>query len=327
MERNNQKIIGQILKINNLSISENIPRFASGQINRVYDINEKYVLKIEGDIERKKGLFKHQPEITEKLLDAGVKVPRIIDYGEVDGNEYLLMEKVRGMNLSYKWLKFNDSQRENIIIQLAEQLQKIHSIVFGNFALPMCRKERFSNFQEAVKDSIQFEKIDKMKLNNNLRGCMEYLEEFYEKNISSISNNEESVLVHNDFHFENIFCIEDQITGIIDWDWSCQAPRDYELWKLVDYFYNPADYVEEGLESAYSQYVPKNEIKVLRKNYPKLFEADALCEKIRLYFLENIIRLIVDTQAGIWSDNVLAKTEKKIEVIYKSNWLEKMLST
>ncbi|MFH0969170.1 MAG: aminoglycoside phosphotransferase family protein [Patescibacteria group bacterium] len=325
MENNDKQIIQEILRKNNLSVSENITRFTSGQINRVYNINGKYVLKIEGDIEIKKGLFKHQPEITERLLYAGVKVPKIIDYGKVDGKEYLLMEKVKGTNLSYEWLKFDDSQRENFLIQLADQLQKIHSIKFGDYALPMCRKKRFSNFNDAIRNSIQFEKIDKTKLSNNLRESIEYLDKFYEKNISLINNNEESVLIHNDIHFENIFFAGDKITGIIDWDWACQAPRDYELWKIVDYFYEPADYVEEGLESVYSQYVPKNEIKILRENYPKLFEASDLCEKIRLYLLENIIGLVSDTQAGIWSNNVLDKVERKIEVIYKNDWLEKFL--
>lgn len=324
MQNNEKQTIEQILKKNNLSVSGNISRFTSGQINHVYNIRGKYVLKIEGDIESKKGLFKHQPEITEKLLNAQVKVPKIIDLGKIDEKEYLLMEKIKGKNLSYGWMEFSNSQKENFLIQIAKQLKKIHSIKFNEYALPMCRQKKFSNFQEAIKDYVQFEKIDKTKLSDSLSELVEYLEDFYEKNANLITN-EMTVLVHNDFHFENIFYSEDRITGIIDWDWACQAPKGYELWKLVDYFYEPSDYVEEKLEADYSKYAPNNEFKILRKNYPELFESDNLCEKIRIYLLENIIRLIIDTQAGIWSNNVLVKVEKKIRTIYKSGWLEKLL--
>lgn len=324
MQNNEKQIIEKILEKNNILFPENISRFVSGQINHVYDINNECVLKIEGDIESKKGLFKHQPEVIKKLLSVGAKIPKIIDYGKINGKEYLLMEKVSGNNLSYRWLNFSDSQKENFLIQLAEQLKEIHSIKFNNYALPICRQKRFSDFHEAIKDSIKFKKIDKAKLSTSFTESVEYLEYFYYKNINLITN-EEPVLIHNDFHFENIFYLKDRITGIIDWDWACQAPRDYELWKLVDYFYEPSDYVEESMESTYSKYIPQNEFKILRKVYPELFKSEDLCDKIRIYLLNNIIRLIVDTQAGVWSDNVLVKVENKIEKIYKTDWLEKLL--
>ncbi|MBI2607849.1 MAG: hypothetical protein HYW51_03420 [Candidatus Doudnabacteria bacterium] len=81
-------------------------RFPRGVINRVYDLGD-CVIKIEGSdlTDHAKGVLKPQAEIMSELISLGAKVPKIVDHGGFEGHPYLLMEKIRGQNLVYDWLK------------------------------------------------------------------------------------------------------------------------------------------------------------------------------------------------------------------------------
>lgn len=88
VEQQNQHIINVVLVKNNI-VREQITRFVSGQINFVFDINNTFVLKIEGDWAE--GVLSTQRDVMERLRAAGAKVPRILDAGEVLGRRYIFM--------------------------------------------------------------------------------------------------------------------------------------------------------------------------------------------------------------------------------------------
>src|SRR3989344_8962278 len=148
MDKLDSKIIQFVVKKNKLAEPLDVKRFSSGVINRVYDIDNKYALKIEGKGEHE--ILKVLPSVTEKLLAKDAKVPKILDFDNVDGTRYVLMEKVKGHNLVYDWMTFSDKQKENIIEQLAEQLQIWHSISSNEYSMPIVSFTSFKNLQPAV---------------------------------------------------------------------------------------------------------------------------------------------------------------------------------
>jgi len=320
---NHDKIIQLIAHRNNLKVNSR-RRYASGWINFVYDLNEKYIIKIQGDLNHADGILKPQAEITGRLLAQGAKVPKIFDAGEIMGKPYLLMEKLSGTNLVYDWLKFSLKQRENFMAQLAEQLKIFHSLIFDNYAITISSGLNQANLREAVRQVTDFKRINRDKVKKDYLKEVDFLEKFYLANESLLNEEKTGVLVHNDIHLENIFYQGNKITGLIDLDWVCQAPKDYELRKLVEVFYDPKKTVEKQLEPLFEGYQMTKECGWLKKYYPQLFEYPNLITRIKLFSLDNLINKIVDYQNGRWSEQVMINLRKQIQDFYRSDWLEKL---
>jgi len=318
------EIIKLIAQKNGLEV-KSLSCYVSGQINYVYELNNKYVVKIQGDLAYAQGVLKPQTEITSRLLRAGAKVPKILNAGEISGKPYLMMEKLPGNNLVYDWIKFSLKKKENFMAQLAEQLKIFHSLRFDQYAITMNQGQYRTNLKDAIEVETDFKRIDKNNLRKEYVNDIELLEQIYEMNKAALDEEKTAVLVHNDVHLENIFYQDGEITGLIDLDWISQAPRDYELWKLADVFYDPKKTVEKKLEPLYENYRMTRECGWLKKYYPQLFASPSLVIRIKLFSLENLINKIVDYQKGRWSEKVMLNVQKQVNVFYRSDWLEKLL--
>lgn len=319
------EIIKLVANKNRLVLNFEPTRYASGFVNHVYDLH-KFVLKMEDGSEYYKGILKPQGEIIEKLVKAGAKVPQAVDAGDFEGRFYVLMEKLPGTNLSYDWLKFSSAEKENFIQQIAHQLQIFHSIQFDDYAITILAKKRFKNLQNAVANFINFKKIDKSKLKKEYVKDVEFLENFFEKNIHILDEKNTAVLVHTDISLENVFYQDNKITGIIDWDWVCQAPKDYELWEISDAFYNPKRRVEDHLKPLYEGYQMIEEFGLLKKYYPDLFSAPNLANRVRIFIMDDLIDRYVYYQNGKGTENLLIEARRQIKDFYQEGWLSRCLN-
>ena len=319
-----ERIIEEVTKKNNLQPLGHYSRFSSGIISRVYDLGN-FVLKIEGDREDVKGILKTQPEVMNKLAGLGARVSRVVDYGEFMDKAYLLMEKIPGTILAYSWLGFSKKQKENFIAQLAEQLKIFHSMKFDAYAMPIHNSRPVHNLLEAVESLINFERIDKSKLKKEYLADLELLEKFYFENKPVLDETNTAVFVHSDIHLENIFYKDDDLTGIIDFDWGSQAPRDYELSKITGTFYEPLKTVEEKLEPLYEGYKMTEEYGFLKKYYPEFFDVENLLTRIRLFSLEDMANTIFDYQQGRWSESTMIGLKKSIDAYFRGGWLTQVL--
>jgi aminoglycoside phosphotransferase (APT) family kinase protein len=302
-------------------------RFSSGVINRVYDLGS-YVIKIEGSdlTDYAKGVIKPQAEIMQKLSSLGAKVPKVLDHGEYEGHPYILMDKAEGKNLVYDWLKFSMKEKETFIAQLCEQLKIFHSVKFDHYALPIYQGKKFTNLKDAVANVTKFDVVDINALKKEYADDMEFLEDFFNKNISVLDEQNTAVLTHNDIHLENIFYKDNQITTIIDYDWTAQAPKDHELAKIVDVFYDPKRYMEKELEQLYKNYKMTEELKLLKIYYPQLFENPNILARVRIFNIEDMIYKVADYQNGKWSEDVMKWLHQQITDFFRSNWLSDLLS-
>lgn len=324
------KIIQFAIHKNKLDSTLEANRFSSGVINRVYSLGDQYVIKIEG-----KGGIPGEPilkpalGITSKLLAKGAKLPKILDYDSVDGTDYILMEKAIGNNLSYDWMSFSEFRKEKIIEQLAEQLQIWHSIPFEDYCITIKSQKHFKNLLPAIERLAikEIKGIQKDKLPKDFLPyveTLETLENFYHDNISSLKETATAVLCHTDIHLENIFYKGDELTSIIDLDWASQAPKDYELWKIIDVIHSPKYTVEERLGPLYEGYQMTKELNWLKKYYPKLFQVKNLANRIRLYSLDPLIETVIDYQNGKWSQKALVKVSDKVRDLYQNLWLDEV---
>lgn len=326
MDEKDSVLIQFVVRKNKLPSSEP-KRFPSGQINRVYDLGG-CVLKIEGSdlTDYAKGVIAPQARIIQTLTALGAKVPAVIDHGEFAGRPYLLMRKAEGTNLVYDWLKFSLAEKEHFIAQLCEQLKIFHSVKFDDYVLPIYLDHKFANLKTAVANVTNFALIDKSRLKPEYLVDVEYLEDFFARQQSVLDEGGTAVLVHSDIHLENLFYQGDKLTAIIDFDWISAAPRDYELWKITDVFYDPKKTAAQGLQSLYQGYRMTEEFKFIRKYYPELFQSSDVLTRVRLFHLENLIYKVTDYQKGRWSEAVLRQMHQQIDDFFRGSWLAELFT-
>lgn len=300
-----------ILKQNGIDPSVPVAAYTSGQINSVYRIGEEYVVKIEKDLD----VVAHQPELMQRAFEAGAKVPEILDVGKIDGGDYLFMRLLPGRTIAEDWFALRKIEQESLIEQLAEQLKILHGISFPTYAIP--RPKEFKAWREAIREYTDFSGIDLDSLEQSVRQNFEMVKDFYFAHEAILDDSEPPVLVHNDIHFENILHDEGKLTGLIDFDFARQAPKDYELWHTIDFFECPKYYVDEQLQAVWGKFVLSDELFWLRKYYPELFRGAELATRQRLYVTENIISTLRDG----WTN----KFNEKVNVYFRTDWLERVL--
>jgi aminoglycoside phosphotransferase len=308
-----------------LSHAGSIKRFNSGQINRVYEIGDRYVMKIKGKRVQELALFDWQVSITGQLLAAGVKVPRVLGSEILDGEEYLLMEKIPGRILSQDWLTLDKATKENLISQLAEQLRLFHSIAKEKYMAPIVTGTPYDTFLPAVEKLTSFTNFDRSKLATKYRDDLEHLESFFLKHKDLLEERGTAVPVHHDVNLENILWECGGLTGIIDLDWMCYSPRDYELKRIVHYAHTPKYGVSEDLEVRYEHKNLEQEVKWLQKYYPELFASEHLVERVRLYLVDELLHTVRGYTGGDWSEDVIQEWHQLVQDYYINDWLPNLL--
>lgn len=306
-------LIKKILEKNHLDTSLLESLYSSGQINAVYRVGEDYVVKIEKEL----NVVAHQPELMRLAFEVGVKVPEVLDAGSVDGMDYLLMRQMPGRRVAEDWLDFSDVQKRSFMEQLAGELQKLHSISFSQYAIP--RPQEFSSWKEALHVYTDFGGIDPEKLDEKTWKNFEDLKAFYLAHEDLLEPSDPPVLVHNDIHFENILHKDGVITGLLDFDFARQAPKDYELWHIIDFFRYPNYYVDAPLEEKWKSFILTNELPLFSHAYPALFSSPDILTRQRLYLTEDLVSTL--------RDGATDKFNQKMEAYFYSDWLEKTLGS
>lgn len=304
--------IKTILKKNGINPSLPLTQYTSGQINTVYQVGNEFVLKIEKNLD----VVAHQPELIRLSFKAGAKVPEVLDTGKTESGDYLLMRYLEGRTVAPDWLAFTKMQQESLIEQLAEQLQILHGISFSQYAIP--RPQEYESWKNALHMYTDLDSINLNGLDQKTRENVDLIKRFYSEHESLLDRSAPPVLVHNDLHFENILHIDGKLTGLIDFDFARQAPKNYELWHLIDFLQEPRYYLDGLNETMWDGFVLTEELTWLRKYYPDLFTHENLPDVQRLYLIESIMYTL--------KDGAVAKFNQKAEAYFKTDWLERVLS-
>lgn len=284
-----QKIIQLVSAKNKLGTLKYISQFNSCLTNRVYDLDNKFVIKL-GGIFGGTDLFAHQYDLAEVMKKSGIKVPDFLDYGDIDGVKYLLMTKMPGRSLASEWETLNTGKQENYLEQIAQELKKFHSIKCDNYATAICQKKYSDNFMHTVCSTIDFDQIGTKGLDNDILSISKDLQTFFETKQNILNESGTAALVFNDVWLDNFLVRKGRITAVIDLDWLCQAAPDYELAKIIYFFFVPEYFIDfSALKTL--QGPMSREIAILKKNHSELFSHPDLLDRFRIYFLRSMIYL------------------------------------
>lgn len=219
-------------------------------VHRVQTSQGKYILKLYKSRER----FTDEIRTLRLLHGSVVPVSEVIETGEYEGKPYAVFSVLEGERLDQRITLLGVKQRQRVSANIGRTLAGIHAypypnfdkLVEGRFVPYSSWKERFMVGSEGLLRANQgAETLPREVIQ---RVCT-----FFEESEDLLDAETEPVLVHNDFWAGNILVTGEEITGIVDFEWSNSSPVSYDFVKLYRW-HIPQTLDEEHLLGAYAEH-------------------------------------------------------------------------
>ncbi|QQR50315.1 phosphotransferase [Candidatus Nomurabacteria bacterium] len=143
--------------------------------------------------------------------NVGVKVPHVLEEGEIGEQPYILMEYIDSETISSSYTK-EEMLEKNVYHDLGKLLRKMHEAKtegYSNIVNKKSEPEYFSIAEWLKGDSNMQTQIEYVKehklLDDDIHGS---IEDVFNILISNIGDSKESVYCHNDFGGGNVFATE-----------------------------------------------------------------------------------------------------------------------
>ena len=211
------------IKFNNIKIKEIIsyPPAGNDVVECVCDVNSK-LENVYIKIERSKVCdFVTEVKHLNYLLNNNIylKVPKVYESGIFNEKNYMVLSKIDGIRLSDIINKGVDLKTKNsLLYKYGKELSLIHNIPSNKFEIA---KQRIIN---------SYPKSDIYKDLNNAKEL--------EKYINYLHENEPKIkfdtFIHGDFHYGNILWRNNEINGVIDWEYSGKGFKEQDIaWACI----------------------------------------------------------------------------------------------
>jgi len=259
-----------------------IRALTGGQVNQVFLVDEKYVLRI-GAREDALQRLTRETELLRRLENK-IPVPKILAFNQQDEFTYQIQQYLPGQKLLSVWKDLRPEAQENLAAELAGYLKILHSIPPPSPGFASQDGQRYEAWGNLI--SVRFkntlEEINRLNI-QMVPGYIELAVNYFEENKQVL---EESVpaLIHGDLTMVNTLVDQGKISAILDFEYSMQAPIDYELLLIEAFCLYPNDWAEE-INEAYCTADFASFIPLLRRHYSEPFEIPHLRTRVNLYQL------------------------------------------
>jgi Ser/Thr protein kinase RdoA (MazF antagonist) len=163
----------------------------------------------------------------------GVKTPKLLYTGEVDGRSYLITTQLVGRPLYEPWSSMDVRDRFEILTGLGAAMKQLHVCEVGSSETELDKSNCWRVFLE---NQIHFS-VERQRVRGASPQWVEGLPTYLAKNLSLLPVNHKHVLLHGDLHSGN-FLLERlgspwHIAGLVDFADSLSGFHEYDLVKPV----------------------------------------------------------------------------------------------
>lgn len=203
------------IKFKNIKLKEIIsyPPAGNDVVEAIVSHNEKeenVIIKYERS---KMAFFNIENEHIKLLKKYFEEIPNVIEFGSYNNKNYIVLEKKEGQRLSEIFSE-NLNYKEELLYKYGEALSKIHNTQNEKFNKAL---QRLIN--EYPKDYKEYDDFSK-----KIIGWL------IENNIKKDNN----TFIHGDFHYANVLFNNNQVTGIIDLEYSGMGFKEQDIaWACV----------------------------------------------------------------------------------------------
>jgi aminoglycoside phosphotransferase len=226
------------------------------------------------------------------LLPPEVGYPEIVSYGEHSGFDFLIQRRRPGIVLSRGWPSMPVSERRSAVRQLTSMMRALHATRCPpELAAPEHTPQLLSSAPGTQCVAPLVAALERaLRLDHVERDMVAALRAYVKANAHVLEPYSTDTLIHGDLTFENVLWDGERITALIDFEWARGAPPDLELDVLLRFCAYPflhvaADYETVTVAADYES-VPF----WVRDDYPQLFEAPHVLDRVRLYSIAFDVR-------------------------------------
>ncbi|PIR66472.1 MAG: hypothetical protein COU51_03790 [Parcubacteria group bacterium CG10_big_fil_rev_8_21_14_0_10_36_14] len=286
------ELIKQIFKSNNLGDLQTIEKIEIGFSNKIYSIDDKYILKICGDLE-------NEPYIAKEVFlfnffENIIPVPKVIAYDNTKSicdSHYLIYHKIQGDNLYSVWHLMNNEERRDIVKQLCNILKKINNASCDEFVNKF-KIDKNIDWQDIIISKIKksLKEVSNKKLIPS--DFIQAINNFVENN-KHVLKEQKIALTYYDAHFDNVLVKDNKIVGLLDLERTELFSIDYALdiiQRMVDI---PHKYMSEESEKYCKPEDYMNLLHWFKEFYPELFGFKNMDKRLALYGVEHDLRDLI----------------------------------
>ncbi len=283
-----KKSIKSLMKTHALGEVKEIRLDTEGWVNPCFFVNDQYVFRFNA---RDPHLPKYNREkiIFDLLNNSKVPVPQkvILDTSKREIEYDVLISKMlKGENLESKWNNLEDSLKTTLATKAGSILKKLHSIHFEFFGEipnkgPLPQTSSWSNY---LKAKLQFHLDEALELGLIGSDIESKFNDVLSTNTHLLDQVKVASLIHVDFHFGNLLFSNDEITGVVDFEWALAGDPLYDLarWRTGDEDYPGS---QEAFFKGYGLQDFTQDEKQRMKIYQMIKNLE-LCSVAKLHFTE-----------------------------------------
>jgi len=292
----NNKQIKEIFLKNGLGEIKIVEKIEIGFCNKVYSIDDKYILKVCEDIANER--YFAREVFLFNFLKKELPVPKIIVYDEskkIYDKQYMIYHKIQGDNLYSKWHLLTNDERRNIIRQLCDVLKKMNNVSYKEYAGKFSKNEKV-DWQKIIISRIKksLKKVKDRKLISP--DFIKAIQNFTRDN-RDVLKKQKLALVYFDAHFDNVLIKDKQMVGLLDLERTEIASIDFTLdiiKRMVDI---PHKYMSEESEKYCKPEDYANLLEWFKEFYPELFNFEDIDKRLALYAVEHDLKDLL-----LWPD-------------------------
>lgn len=265
-----EKLIEKILDKENISFKK-ITKSTSGYTNLVFYVDNIYVVKIIAPYTKPEKLKKEISFYKNIKLNY---MPKYIASGNIDGVDYLIIEKIKAKSLYEIWHKLDNRRRQNIIFKITNILKQIHK------QSPSFLESKYiiSNLKDKMNKSFNLN----ISILDRKGFDVTYLKTFQQQYLNKIFEEQKLRLVYNDAHFDN-FLYDGENVFIIDFDRVLYTSIDYELMVIKLMLEDPAKLTSYKNQKFIKKDDYNNVWSDLQNFYPEMFDFKYINERLYVY--------------------------------------------
>ena len=261
-------------KIANLNLDifkkiESINEINSGFNNTLFNINDKYVLKV-CTKEELEDTFNIEYNFYESNKDCPF-IPKLYKYNNSKKDTdyvYEIIEKLEGNTLYYYWYKMTEEERKETIKELIDIVKLFHQVKTDSYDWLSKIKNDIKKHIEECQDLFSID--DYNMIMNSINKYDLYLKD----NIFA--------LIHNDLHFDNVI-FNDNALKIIDFNDSISAPIDFEFRQLYMCQEKPWKWADINMDPYQKPVDYQNIWKYIKEYYSELNDIKYLEQRMMIY--------------------------------------------
>jgi aminoglycoside phosphotransferase (APT) family kinase protein len=233
IKENCRSAIAPLMTKHGLGLPIKILMDETGWVNPCFFINDQFVFRFNA---RDPNLPKYQREKVafDLLKDSDIPVPQKVildDSRSAVSFDVLITEIIPGENLESAWPRLSLEQRKIIAENAGKTFKKLSSVqmpFFGELGAtgPFPKTK---SWEEYLRSKFDFHLKESLELKIFDYATVEKFWNAFNRYLSALLEVKDSYLVHVDFHLGNLLFKEDQITGVVDFEWSFAGDPLYDL--------------------------------------------------------------------------------------------------